>query len=295
MLSGIICGLLTAFLQPVAYLFARFFFVRGGKALQLAIYSQVIMGLLAAIMLLCCWPFFSFTGDIAMHGIGCAVAILCAQVCYFMAIRVVEASRLTSMLGIKIIFLVFLNMLLFGEQLQLVHWMAVILCGAAGLVMNHSGLKISFKALFAIIACCFFLAVSDIADYRLVTAISHDNQVFKGVLATAFCYGILGVISLPGLLFTRFDWGKCKLAIPYSCIWIMAMIMFYLSVSLLGTVFTSIIQSSRGLISVLLGALLAWLGHASIESKAGTAVWISRLAAALLIMAAAAIFTCNPL
>jgi drug/metabolite transporter (DMT)-like permease len=237
----------------------------------------------------------SFNSDIAARTAGSAGTILMAQVCYFLAIRVVEASRLTSMLGIKIIFLVLLNMLLFGERLQLVHWMAVGLCAAAGLIMNHSGLKISLKALAAIIACCFFLAASDIADYRLVTAIKQDNQIFRGILATGFCYGTLGLVSLPGLLFLRFDWRKCKSAIPYSCVWVLAMVMFYLTVSLLGTVFTGIIQSARGLISVLLGALLAWLGYAAVESKASAVVWISRLAAALLIIAAVAIFTCNPL
>lgn len=73
------------------------------------------------------------------------------------------------------------------------------------------------------------------------------------------------------------------------------MVVFYLSIGLLGTVFTSIVQSARGLISVLLGALVAWLGFAQMESKASTAIWLTRLLAALMIMAAVAIFACKPL
>ncbi|MDD3953446.1 MAG: EamA family transporter [Lentisphaeria bacterium] len=295
MLTGIICGLLTAFLQPVAYLLSRQFFVRGGRAMELTIYSQLIMGVISAVLLLCCWPILSFDSALASRTAWSVGTILIAQVCYFLAIRVVEASRLSSMLGLKIIFLVLLNMLLFGEQLRLLHWLAVGMCAIAGLIMNQSGLKISLKALAAIICCCFFLAASDIADYRLVIAIPVENPVYRGILATGFCYAGLGLISLPGLFFLRFDWQKCRSAIPYSCVWMAAMVVFYLSIGLLGTVFTSIIQSSRGLISVILGALVAWLGYAGMESRASKAIWLSRLAAALLIMAAVAIFTSNPL
>lgn len=295
MLTGIICGLLTAFLQPVAYLLSRQFFVRGGRALELTIYSQLIMGVISAVLLLCCWPILSFDSALASRTAWSVGTILIAQVCYFLAIRVVEASRLSSMLGLKIIFLVLLNMLLFGEQLRLLHWLAVGMCAIAGLIMNQSGLKISLKALAAIICCCFFLAASDIADYRLVIAIPVENPVYRGILATGFCYAGLGLISLPGLFFLRYDWRKCRSAIPYSCVWMAAMVVFYLSIGLLGTVFTSIIQSSRGLISVILGALVAWLGYAGMESRASKAIWLSRLAAALLIMAAVAIFTSNPL
>ncbi len=295
MLTGIICGLLAAFLQPIAYLLSRQFFVHGGKAMELTIYSQLVMGLLSIGLLMCCWPILSFNTVLASRTAWSVGTILIAQVCYFLAIRVVEASRLSSMLGLKIIFLVLLNMLLFGEELGALHWMAVGFCATAGLIMNHSGLKISLKAIAAILCCCFFLAASDIADYRLVIAVPVENPVYRGILATGFCYGGLGLISLPGLFFLRFNWQKCKSAIPYSCVWMAAMVVFYLSIGLLGTVFTSIIQSSRGLISVIFGALVAWLGYTGMEGKASSAVWLSRLAAALLIMGAVAIFTCNPL
>jgi len=295
MFLGVFSGFLVAFLQPIAYLLSRRFFVRGGKALELTIYSQVIMGLIAMVMLLVCWPIWSFDGDIAARAAWSMGTILIAQVCYFLAVRFVEASRLSSMLGLKLVFLALLNIMLFDERLRSVHWLAVALCTVAAMIMNHSGLKISLKALLAIIICCFFLAASDIADYRLVTAIKLENPFMRGVIATGFCYGGLGLVSLPGLFFLRFDWRKCQSALPYSAIWMAAMVMFYLCVGLLGTVFTSIIQSSRGLISVLLGAGVAWLGHADMESKASAAVWLSRLAAALLIMAAVLIFACNPL
>lgn len=295
MITGILCGLLAAIFQPIAYLLSRLFFVRGGRALELTIYSQLIMGILSAMLLACCWPMLTFNSELAACTAWSVGTILIAQICYFAAIRVVEASRLSSMLGVKILFLVLMNMLLFGQQIGSWHWLAVGLCAIAGLVMNHSGLRIDLKALTAIVCCCFFLAASDIADYRLVVAIPVENPVYRGILATGFCYVGLGLISLPGLFFLRFDWKKAKSAIPYSCAWIAAMVVFYLSIGLLGTVFTSIIQSARGLISVLLGALVAWLGFAQMESKASTAIWLTRLLAALMIMAAVAIFACKPL
>ena len=125
--------------------------------------------------------------------------------------------------------------------------------------------------------------------------IPSDNVLLRGLLASILCYGCLGLLTLPVLFFLRLQRAKLLAAVPYSAAWMSAMFTFYLSVGLLGPVFTSIIQSSRGLVSVLLGALVAWLGHSGMESKASPRVWLGRLAAALMIIAAVTIFTLKPL
>ena len=292
---GIFSALLTAIIQPLAYLCSRLFFLRGGRAIELSVYSQLLMGGVSLFLLLFFLPLLHFDWQLLSRSMACALSILLAQLCYFWAIRVVEASRLASMLGFKLVFLVFLNMLFFRQGITLWHWLAVSLCIIAGLVMNYSGLRLSLKALLAIIVCCFFLACSDIADYRLVLVIPSDNVLLRGLLASILCYGCLGLLTLPALCFLRLQRTKLLAAVPYSAAWMSAMFTFYLSVGLLGPVFTSIIQSSRGLVSVLLGALVAWLGHSGMESKASPRVWLGRLAAALMIIAAVTIFTLNPL
>lgn len=295
MYLGIVCALLTATLQPISYLLSRLFFVRGGRTLELTIYSYTFMGLLSVFLLFSQRKILSFEPRMIVLTLFCMLTILTAQLFYFFAVKVVEASRLSSMLGLKIIFLVFLNMLLFSQSLGFLHWLAVLLCASAGLIMNRSGLSINMKSLLAILCCCFFLAASDIADFSLVSAVTEQaSPLQKGIIATAYCYIGLGIVFLPGLFFIKLDRKKFITTIPYSLVWLLAMVFFYLSVGLLGTVFTSIIQSSRGLISVLLGALFSYLGYVSVESKADKKTWIARATAAIMIMLAAIIFTCIP-
>lgn len=290
MLTGIISGLVAAIIQPVAYLFSRAYLVRGGTALSLTVYSQVIMGLLSGLILLAFLPALPFSVEILKCSTFSVLTIFIAQVCYFFAVRTLEASRLSTMLGLKIIFLVLLNMAFWGQTINAWQWLAVLLSVGSAFVMNHSGLRLNLRVIALVLFCCLFLAASDIADFRLFSAIPGDNALHRGVLATAYCYGELGLLSLPALLFVKFDWRKFRSAIPYSLAWLSAMLVFFLCLGLLGTVFTSIIQSARGLISVLMGAAVAALGYAQVESRSSNRVWLGRLAAALMVMSAVLIF-----
>lgn len=290
MLTGIISGLVAAIIQPIAYLLSRAYMVRGGSAMALTVYSQTIMGVLSGLIILAFVPDLPFSAHIVKCSTFSVLTILIAQICYFFAVRVIEASRLSTMLGLKIIFLVLLNMIFLGQNINAWQWTAVLLSVAAAFVMNHSGLRLTVKSVVGVLLCCVFLAASDIADFQLVSTMPGTNALRRGVLATAYCYGQLGLLSLPALFFIKFDWQKFRAAVPYSLAWLSTMLVFFLCIGLLGTVFTSIIQSARGLISVLMGAAIAALGYAHVESRGTNAVWFGRMAAALMIMTAVLIF-----
>ncbi len=290
MLIGLLSGLLAAIIQPVAYLFSRIYLVRGGSAWSLTVYSQVIMGMISGAILLAFLPELPFSSQILKCSTCSVLTILVAQICYFFAVQTIEASRLSTMLGLKIIFLVLMNSAFLNQQINAWQWLAVLLSASSAFVMNHSGLRLNPRSAALVLCCCLFLATSDIADFNLVSAIPGTSPLRRGVLATAYCYGELGLLSLPLLLSRKLDKSKFLLALPYSLAWLSAMLVFFLCLGLLGTVFTCIIQSARGLISVLLGAAVAALGYAQVESKGTSRVWLGRLAAALMIMSAVLIF-----
>lgn len=283
MLLGVLYGILATVIQPFAYLFSRIYVVRGGRPAELTIHSQVIMGGLSALILLGFRHEVAFTAPVLGRSLLSVITILIAQVCYFFAVRVVETSRLTTMLSLKTFFLVLLNMALFRQFINPMQFLAVLLCVAAVFVMNFSGLRISLKALALILVSCFFLASSDIADYLLFTVMPHRSMLADGIMATGYCYLMLGVISLPGLFFVGVQPRKMLLALPYACAWLLSMMVFFVCLGYLGTVHTTIIQSFRGLFSVLLGVVVSWLGFTAIETKNSWKIWLLRGVAAALI------------
>jgi len=290
MLIGVIAGILTIIIQPFAYLFTRIYTMRGGPVLELLIYSHIIMGALSGIILVFYLHDLEFTSTLQLRLLGCVITFLVGQGCYFFTARLMEPSRLTTLLGLKLIFLVFLNMLFFSLVLAPGHWTAIILCIAAAFVMNHSGGRLTLKAFGALLLCCLFLAGSDIMDMLLVSAMPYESVISRGIAATALCYFSLGIVIAPALFFVKFDHKKLVSALPYSISWLAAMILLFICFGTLGTVFANILQSGRVLVQVLLGSCVAYLGYAAIEPKALKHQWLCRGLAACMIIAAVAIY-----
>ena len=290
MVIGILAGILTIIVQPLAYLFSRIYTMRGGPVLELLVYSHVIMGILSGAILLFFIPDLDFNSTVQVRLIGCVGTFLLGQGCYFLTARLMEPSRLTTLLGLKLIFLVFLNMIFFNMAVGYTHWAAIILCVAAAFVMNHSGGKISFKAIIAVLLSCIFLAGSDIMDMLLVKSMPYEEIIPSGIAATTLCYFALGLVVTPALFFIKFDRKKAVMALPYSISWLLAMILLFICFGILGTVFANIIQSGRALIQVLLGTLVACLGHGHLEPQASKSQWLCRILAACMIIGAVAIY-----
>jgi hypothetical protein len=83
---------------------------------------------------------------------------------------------------------------------------------------------------------------------------------------------------------------KWKDALPVALTWFAAMIFLFICFRLLGAVFGNIVQSMRGPFSILFGAALAARGHVHLESEVSRWTLARRLAAALLMCAAIALF-----
>ncbi len=77
-----------------------------------------------------------------------------------------------------------------------------------------------------------------------------------------------------------------RFGLPFSGCWYAAMAALYYAIGVLGPVYAVILQSTRGLWSILLGAALAHIGLIHIEEKVHGHIVLRRLAAAAMMIVA---------
>jgi uncharacterized membrane protein YidH (DUF202 family) len=182
-----------------------------------------------------------------------------------------------------------------GQQLGLLQWAGVGLAVVSAWVLNGAGGHTPWRATVLVLAACVIYAFSDVCIYELLTRvreISGDRSTL-GVPLWAFalvCVGV-GLLALGALPWlghrSPTAWRD---AVPYALSWTMAMVALYACFAMLGTVLGAILQSTRGLISIGLGVLLAHLGWQHLEQKHGASVVGRRLVAAGLMTAAVALY-----
>ena len=104
-------------------------------------------------------------------------------------------------------------------------------------------------------------------------------------------YFILGLLTLPCLLKCRFRFQLCKDALPYALTWYCAIILLFLCYGSIGAVFGNIIQASRGIISVLLGAWLLHCGYEHLEPRVGRKAWCRRFLMAVVMICSMCLYS----
>ncbi len=292
MLFGIVTGIIAAFGQSASYIFSRNFVVRFGSPILLMIYSQVIMGIFAALLLpwVISRSMFEETAVITPLLLT-SLFYLLGQGSFFVAIREIEASRLSSLLGIKLLVLALINIVFLGQGINSWQWVAIFMCVTAATMMNWSGGKISWRMMMWVMLCCLFYSLSDIYARALVLSLKGNSLILRSLTATSMCYILLGAIAVPVLLAVKRSRGAFRAALPFAVCWFTAMLFLFACFAAVGTVFGNIVQSSRGLISVILGMMLVRMEMAHLESRTSSKALLRRIAAAMLMMAAIAAYT----
>jgi hypothetical protein len=155
------------------------------------------------------------------------------------------------------------------------------------------------RAFGYVLSCCLCFAISDLWIVRLIEGLQSGGmasgasvgRLHAGFLALLITYGLCGVVFAPLVLilrpYSRADWAA---AAQYASAWLLSMVGLYCSFGLVGVVFGNILQSTRGIMSVALGAMLAHLGWHELEQRVDRAMLLRRFAAALLMTAAIAIY-----
>ena len=296
MIIGIICGLSAALCQCVSYIFSKKYIHKDGNAFQLLITSHMIMGIFASICLAVLLldndlpPFKDYWFELLKVN----AFYMIAQLSFFVAISKTEASRLAPLLGIKIIFIALFGLIFWNQYLSLWQWGAAAICFSGALMSNWSGKSIPFKCVLYLFGAIICYSLSDINIKLLINCLAPENAIgaVTIIIAASLSYFYLGIFSLlVFFLSPSIKTKHLKPAITFSCLWFAAMLFLFACFGLIGPLFGNLVQSGRGIIAVVLGALIAKFGWSEHEEKLPHSFLARRIAAALLITASIVIFS----
>jgi drug/metabolite transporter (DMT)-like permease len=307
MLIGIVTGLSAAFCQSLCYLSARHYVQRRpdakGASNELLVLSHVWMGIFSLIILPFCLPnSWNILLAVAQPLVISTIMYLAGQFCLTLSLKHVEASRVSPLLGFKIVVLAAIAAFLPQPHLPgtpdipigltWMQWLAVALCITAAIALSYSGSRLRPRAMFIIAGACIGYSLSDWNITLLVVGTAKFcSPAAAPLLATALSYlfcGLIALLFLPGMG-TR-NPRAWRDAIPFSILWFLAMIFLFICFGLISTLAGNILQSTRGLISILLGSLFVYWGHHHIEPLHAKGVFIRRLAAGVLMFLAVTLY-----
>jgi drug/metabolite transporter (DMT)-like permease len=291
MTIGIVLGFLAAISQSFSYLCSRIYLDKKGDPLSLFVLSHLIIGVFSIVAIPFLWP----ENMPALHVYfwpltHCTVFYLAGQFCLFSALKNAEASRISPLLGLKVLFLAILSALILGTQFSGLQWLAIGLCMCAAFTMNKIGGGISWKSIVFIICACLGYSFSDLNIKALVDCFPEMGIFQRSLFTASMSYALCALICIFICLVRRIPVKNTAKALPFSIFWFAGVVFLFSCFALIGPVFGNIVQSSRGIISVILGALAAYAGLVGIESKTSRSVLVQRIAAAVFMTAAIALF-----
>jgi len=295
---GIVLGLAMAVTQSVSVLCIRLFVVRRHKgAMRLLILGHIIMGLISAAALPFLWdPRAGRIGDFIWPLVVAAVSYLIGQACQTYALTRTDASRVTPLLALKIVVLAVATVTVLDQPLAPLQWVGIAVCVGAAFVLNYAGGRLPAFCVVMIALTCVAYATSDLNIQALVGALGGKSdglgKLHASFLGVSMCYTLTGMVAAALLPWAgRGAWGDLRYAAPFAISWLTAMVFLFTCFAYVGAVFGNILQSTRGLISILIGARIAAMGMNHLEQSHPRRVLVRRLAAAAMMCIAIALWT----
>ncbi|MFP4521404.1 MAG: EamA family transporter [Fibrobacterota bacterium] len=289
LLSGILYGFGAAFSQSSSYFFSKSFLEKfRGNSLLLLIYGHLAMGLIAVIIFPFLIPFdFPEISEFLPEMLLATLFYLGGQITLFSSLRYSDASRVSPLLGMKIFVLALIKLLFFDSQINGLQWGAVALSVSAAFLLSLTGGRMDRRSVYWIAGACVSYSLSDI-NIRIFVDNFSEAGIFKSsLIGVCLIYTLCGAVSLIALSFLKTrPSGAFRKAFPFGAAWLTGMIFLFACFASIGVVFGNIIQSTRGVISILAGATLSKLGYESIEKKTPAGIVFKRSMAALLMWAA---------
>lgn len=297
-LIGIVAGLTAATLQSLSYLFSRGFVMRQlGSPIKLILVSQVFMALLSL-------PVFAITRGPDLPSISAYILPLflatafytVGQACLFIVMRTVQASRVAPMLGFKIVILAIISAALMGVEILPRQWIGVAIATIGVAVLNFSGGRLSARSTFALFLACVAYSFSDIYIRVLIDALAPLPILRASFYAASASYIMCGSFSCIVLLIRRelsHVTKGIRFSMPYAICWLAGMFALFTCFGSVGPVLGNILQSSRGIISILIAIPAVRLGFGLIEPASPRRVMVQRLTSAALIVLAVWLYVSN--
>jgi len=293
---GIILGLCAATSNSIAYLLSRAFLQKHHQShFHLLAISHLILGVVSVGLAAYLWPEnMPPVSDYGLPLLGTALFYLAAQICFFLALKKTEASRLSPMLGCKIIILALLSVAFLDKSFNYLQWTAILFSFIAAILLTGAGSRVPLIAVALISATCLGYCLSDINIGKLIPSFKPEMGLIPAsMFSTTLYFIVCGIVSLVMLIFLKTPPAMFKDAIPFSILWYTAMLCLFGCFGTVGIVYGNILQSTRGIISVVLAVLVSMMGFHGLEQKVSRWVLIKRIFAAVLMTTAVAIFQIN--
>lgn len=300
---GIIAGLTAAALSALSYLITRHHGNRqGGGSLRLLVQGHFLMGVASLPLIALLWPQTPPPWTAWLPPlIASALCYLVGQGVVFALLKRLDASRIAPLLGLKIAILALIVSFLLGHPLASRQWVAVGVSIVAAAMLQRAGTAMPVRALGSIVVACLFFALSDLCIVGLIDGLQTPSpgaqseppleRLPAGLLAMALTYAVCGFMAawfVPRV--GRRGTGGWVPAAQYAAAWLGGMMALYACFGAVGVVFGNILQSTRGIMAVGIGAVLAHLGWHDLEQKVDRGTLLRRLIAAALMTAAIAIY-----
>lgn len=296
MLIGILCGLGAALCNSFGYLFSAKFLKYCNNPFRFLVYAHVWMMLIAAPFI---WFFLPEGGIAELRDFLTAlcyfmVVFFVGQGAFFIALRYFEASKLSSLLGMKIIVLTLIYALFKDTVPNMMQLLAILLSAFSAVMINWSGkgklLNAGWGFVFVILLC---YSLSDINETAMVFSVRAGNVSLmqSALCVTTIAYTVLGGLCLPGLFFLKFEKKLFFLTSPYALLWLISQVFLFCCFAMVRPVFGNVILAGRGMFSVILGAVLAKLGIRDLDAQISKKQWALRAVAALLMIGAIALYS----
>ena len=295
MVTGVLSGFLAAFLNAVAFLFSARFLKKYNSSRHLLVSAHIVM-------LCLCLPaaLFLYPGKIVdlprylFYIAAWVVVFFSGQFSFFTALKHIEASRLSSLLGLKLIVLTVIFMITARTFPGIWQWLAIIIAAAAAVMINWSGDgKVNFKGGIFLLLTLMCYSFSDICETGMAKCMldSGHSELRGAFFATSVAYVALGSAILPGLFKVKITRAQLVTVFPYSCLWVVSQAFLMIGFAKVGPVFGNVILSSRGLFSVVLGAILVLFTDSKLDADIPFLQWIRRGIAAILMISAIALYS----
>lgn len=296
MTTGIIFGLAAALMQSVSYLFSAAFIAKHQtSSLRHLILVHITIGLISLAALPLLWhPAANQLFDYAPALFAAAATYMFGQFSLYQAIRLSAASRVSPLLGVKILILAFIGSLFLSEEYSFLQWGAVGLCVCGAAWLSASGGKINVRALGWVIAACLGYAGSDLSIVVLMKHFSELPLIDAAMISVSLSFLLCGIASM-------FFWPQAKsfsllkASAPAAISWILAMVFLFACFAEIGVVFGGIVQSSRGLISIFLAIIVGYAGLHFADPVPEKRVLLQRIGAAAIMVISIALFSLGKL
>ncbi|MFP4380920.1 MAG: EamA family transporter [Candidatus Sumerlaeia bacterium] len=292
---GIVCGFMAALVMSFSYFYSKHFLSRPGRDVrQLVILSHLWMGLFVAAIVPFVWKPAVLENWRAPAGASTMVlGYLTAQIFFFVTVRYVPASRLAPILSAKILVVALFSWILLREHIGVGQIAGLALAAGAVVLIQKSGVPLTRKALINVLIICVAFATSDVSIRYVVQQLNADPGFGTSMLTLCLMYmGTAPVVLVlyPFVIHRRKGRQPWFAALGYAIIWFSSGVLLFLSIALIGVVPAVLLQSLRGPLSVAFNPIVTRLGWSHLEQAQKSSSIIRQAGAALLMVAALALY-----